>query len=629
MNRRKIRVGLKNILPVMLAGLVLVSFGWGVYYLRQAGARSAQGFDPGNIMSDTVMSDYRTMTVEQIQAFLNSKVPHCDTYGQGLSPWWAPDYNKSGKTERWEWGQYREGVKTFTCLKDYKDSAGRSAAQLIYDKAHKYKINPQVLIVLLQKEQNLVLDTWPMQVQYKTATGYGCPDTAPCDSQYYGLENQLDWSAKMFRAILNRSSGWYTPYRLGINNIRWNPNPACGTSQVNVRNLATVALYSYTPYRPNQAALNAGYGSGDGCSAYGNRNFYLYFTDWFGDTNGSIKIIDKLNVATTDQAQQYFTDNKHRVTFKISNNSSKDYNYEYLGVGVRGPKGEIMDLPGATNLKLKSGQVFNYSYDFKTNIPGKLSFFILKKERGGDWTSCFDDVSSESCFTQKKIQLKPEIDEMYVQYTNSNQSVLKTVFSNKNIIVSMRVKNISEDPLHVKDLTIKINGSPYKLKDQIIEAGKIGILSYEFRTSSEGLLKLEFQDSIYNKSLSLQVKPSVVMTQGLTLYDQSNKPTTNLIANKKYRVKFKITNYSDQAYNLGNHGVAVRKDNQVIDNVAWSKTTIAPNSEYTYDQEFVPHQTGNWLLFFLRASDDWTDWFSNKPETENAQINKSNILKVL
>ncbi len=307
MNRRKIRVGLKNILPVMLAGLVLVSFGWGVYYLRQAGARSAQGFDPGNIMSDTVMSDYRTMTVEQIQAFLNSKVPHCDTYGQGLSPWWAPDYNKSGKTERWEWGQYREGVKTFTCLKDYKDSAGRSAAQLIYDKAHKYKINPQVLIVLLQKEQNLVLDTWPMQVQYKTATGYGCPDTAPCDSQYYGLENQLDWSAKMFRAILNRSSGWYTPYRLGINNIRWNPNPACGTSQVNIGNLATVALYSYTPYRPNQAALNAGYGSGDGCSAYGNRNFYLYFTDWFGNIhNSKPKVVSKpVTMALANNQYQY------------------------------------------------------------------------------------------------------------------------------------------------------------------------------------------------------------------------------------------------------------------------------------------------------------------------------------
>ena len=29
---------------------------------------------------------------------------------------------------------------------------------------------------------------------------------------------------------------------------------------------------------------DAGYGTGDSCSAYGNRNFYNYFTDWFGET---------------------------------------------------------------------------------------------------------------------------------------------------------------------------------------------------------------------------------------------------------------------------------------------------------------------------------------------------------
>ena len=34
------------------------------------------------------------------------------------------------------------------------------------------------------------------------------------------------------------------------------------------------------------AALNAGYGTGDG-SAYGNRNFFSYFTDWFGSTQST------------------------------------------------------------------------------------------------------------------------------------------------------------------------------------------------------------------------------------------------------------------------------------------------------------------------------------------------------
>ncbi|MGO2521374.1 MAG: FG-GAP repeat domain-containing protein, partial [Microbacterium sp.] len=38
-------------------------------------------------------------------------------------------------------------------------------------------------------------------------------------------------------------------------------------------------------------ALRAGYGTGDGCSSYGNRNLYNYFTDWFGSTQTTGPII--------------------------------------------------------------------------------------------------------------------------------------------------------------------------------------------------------------------------------------------------------------------------------------------------------------------------------------------------
>ena len=48
-------------------------------------------------------------------------------------------------------------------------------------------------------------------------------------------------------------------------------------------------MYRYTPYQPNEGALAAGYGTAY-CGAYGNRNFYLYFEDWFGGiTDGVIK----------------------------------------------------------------------------------------------------------------------------------------------------------------------------------------------------------------------------------------------------------------------------------------------------------------------------------------------------
>lgn len=58
-----------------------------------------------------------------------------------------------------------------------------------------------------------------------------------------------------------------------------------GGTNVSIENLATAGLYNYTPYQPNQSALNNLYGSGDSCGAYGNRNFWRLFNDWFGPTS--------------------------------------------------------------------------------------------------------------------------------------------------------------------------------------------------------------------------------------------------------------------------------------------------------------------------------------------------------
>ena len=243
----------------------------------EASAAGVSGFIAGNIISDTVFTNYNTMSVNDIQKFLNQKVPKCDTKGEKYI---------DGMT-RAKYGSIHYGQSTFVCLRDYTEK-GKSSAQIIYDVAQTYRINPQVFLVLLQKEQSLITDDWPIAVQYRSATGYGCPDTAPCDSQYYGLTNQLTWSGKMFRYILDANPNWYTPYTLGNNYIRYSPVASCGGSIVNIQNRSTQALYNYTPYQPNQAALNAGWGQ-VGCGAYGNRNFYLYFTEWFGSTHYTTK----------------------------------------------------------------------------------------------------------------------------------------------------------------------------------------------------------------------------------------------------------------------------------------------------------------------------------------------------
>jgi hypothetical protein len=280
-------------LGIIILGAFIVSIFFAATQAKPTYA-AVEGWDAGRIIDDNVFTNQSSMSVSQIQNFLNSKVSTCDTWGTQPSEF-------GGGTRR-QWAEARGYAPPYTCLKDYSSNVSsvnnicggsnfsggqKSAAQIIYDAAQACRINPQVLIVLLQKEQSLVTDTWPVGVQYRSATGYGCPDTAPCDAQYYGLANQILWSARMFRAIMDASPTWYTPYVVGNNYIQYNPTSSCGGSVVNIQNRATQALYNYTPYQPNQGALNSGWGTAN-CGAYGNRNFYLYFRDWFGSTRGNV-----------------------------------------------------------------------------------------------------------------------------------------------------------------------------------------------------------------------------------------------------------------------------------------------------------------------------------------------------
>lgn len=257
----------------------------------QVNAVSGSEFQAGRIIDDSKFFSGPTMSVNDIQLFLNAKVPVCDTWG--TQPY--------AGTTRAAYAASR-GVSTpFICLKDYHMSipykapesglcngitaSGAFASEVISWVAQSCGINPQVLIVLLQKEQSLITDDWPWPIQYRSATGYGCPDGAPCDEEYYGFFNQVYNAARQFKRY-GRDSYLFNYHANANNYIQYNPNAGCGGSVVYIQNQATAGLYNYTPYQPNAAALNNLYGTGDGCSAYGNRNFWRIFNDWFGSTFG-------------------------------------------------------------------------------------------------------------------------------------------------------------------------------------------------------------------------------------------------------------------------------------------------------------------------------------------------------
>ena len=232
-------------------------------------------FQAGNIISDAVFYDTATMTEAQIQAFLEKRVPTC----------------RSGYTCLKDWYDTSRSMAADAVCKAYSGGTRERASRIIYKVAQACGINPQVLLVMLQKEQSLVDHVWPSDWRFDIAMGATCSDTSGCEDDSYGFFNQMykgAWDLKRYSNPSGTSQyfTWYAPGKTW--NILWNPNRDCGSSPVYVQNQATANLYYYTPYQPNAAAIRAGYGTGDGCSSYGNRNFYQYFTDWFGSTQSQV-----------------------------------------------------------------------------------------------------------------------------------------------------------------------------------------------------------------------------------------------------------------------------------------------------------------------------------------------------
>ena len=278
---------------------------------NDSGALSATEFKAGRIIDDSIFYNPNTMTAAEIDAFIDSHTSACDTWGkQKIGNTRFYGVQASNNTTRAEYMKYMRNAgytqyhdAPFICIRDYYENpkthktnfetGGKvekgmiSAGQIIYNAAHEYNVNPQVLLVMLKKESYAWGDDWPLKFEYNTVMGYGCPDNAACDQDYFGFYNQVmtaAWQINYYREHPNDYR-----YRPGRSvNVYYSPDYSCGTKKVYIENYATAGLYIYTPYPPNDAAL-ANYPGTSYCGSYGNRNFYMYFREWFGSTEGIAK----------------------------------------------------------------------------------------------------------------------------------------------------------------------------------------------------------------------------------------------------------------------------------------------------------------------------------------------------
>jgi len=222
--------------------------------------------DGGYIISDAEFFNGNSMTAAQAQTFLETRVPSCKaTTGPTCLRNFTADLPAKAKDAY---------CNAITGKKKVR------ASEIVVTVGKACGISPKVILVMLQKEQGLVTSTKPTDWSYRASMGMNCPDTAPCSAASAGFVNQVYLGARQ-QQVYKKNPTKYG-YRAGqVNTVKWHPDSACGTSKVLIKNQATANLYIYTPYRPNIAALAAGYAQGDGCSSYGNRNFYNYYVQWF------------------------------------------------------------------------------------------------------------------------------------------------------------------------------------------------------------------------------------------------------------------------------------------------------------------------------------------------------------
>ncbi|MBF4463439.1 MULTISPECIES: cell wall-binding repeat-containing protein [unclassified Rathayibacter] len=226
-----------------------------------------KSFRAGFIISDANFFDSDALSASQVQSLLNDKGSGCST---GVSVPCLKNFS-----------QQTSSKPADAMCSAYAGASNESAATIFSRVGLACGINPLALVVLVQKERSLVTSTSPTATDYNKATGFNCPDTAPCDPGSAGFFTQVYSAARQFKKYANPpgSGANFTAYAPGTTpNIAYYPDTRCGSSPVTIGNQATADLYYYTPYQPNSYALT---GTGDSsCATYGNVNFWYLFSDW-------------------------------------------------------------------------------------------------------------------------------------------------------------------------------------------------------------------------------------------------------------------------------------------------------------------------------------------------------------
>src|SRR3989338_2071432 len=451
----------------------------------------ASSFNPNYLISDEEMQDYSSMTKNDIDLFLDQK------------------------------GSYLHSYKTTD-----KNGDKKKAADIIYQAAHEYKINPKYLLVKLQKEQSLISSENPTEKQLNWATGYGICDACSMDDpklqKWKGFGNQVDSAAGIIR--------WYYDHEDEQSWIKTaNETYSIDGQTVTTTNNATAFLYTYTPH------------------IQGNQNFWNLWQKWFqgGYPDGTL-------FRSTEDPTIYLLQNGKKRAFKSMSALVTRFDPKRV---ITVPEGEINRYPLGTAITFPNFSIIKaaskyYLLDDDTLHPFDSEKTVQKIVYNPDETI---DATSEDIagmpigdIITVKTSENPLGEILYIKETKSWYYIKNGIShaiiepqSNKIAFPGLKGKNgvladlqdaTAGDPIKFPDGTLL--KTPTSPKIYVVEHGKKRHISNEKMFLALGyqwsnvVTTNELMSSLYPLAAAINLPDSIASELENDSIEQTNGPST-------------------------------------------------------------------------------------------------------
>lgn len=381
----------KQKLPKFIAAIPLLLIPLGIF------AQTVDpGFNPSKLIDDKVFSDIQTFGgAAGVQKFLEAK--------QSVLAATAPDFLVRLKEP--------SVVAIKQGLDDPEPNLGRlrTAAELIWDASQFSGLNPQVILVTLNKEQGLMGNQYKSDAALQTALdhamGFACPDSGGCGDLfpgfYYQLFGNFDSAGnrylgaakslmKSFSTVNGRGPAIngqvsHVGDVISLDNTLGGYDNIQASQSLQLSNSATAALYRYTPHVFN-----------------GNYNFWKFFNAWFKYPNGTLI---KLASAT----DSYIIQNglKQLVPIFVAQARSLNLSATITASPTEFESYQTDQILGPTDNTIVSVSGDTQKYVFISNVKHPASDLVIK-QRGLDPAKTLAISALDSALFQNGSVLPPK-----------------------------------------------------------------------------------------------------------------------------------------------------------------------------------------------------------------------------